>query len=216
MIFELNSEKSPFCTIGPFSFSFAETVHEIDVDQLPDQYKQQLLYNVNRGVLETDDKKGLKALAQAMQPVTPIPQEQIPIKMGAVTKMAKSLTVDPIKADLKPLRALLRQGVASVKKIACDLSPGRLRKLLELEMSLKKRKGVISFLEKLLDKHELSVTAAIGSGDDIIFNQLDPHSRSTQVSDIVESDVEVVTFTQGDIEEENLVLSPEVMSQLEE
>ena len=219
MKLELNVEKSPFCTIGPFSWTFAQTEHDVDVDELPAEYRKQLLYNINRGVLKTKDREGLKALAGAMQPSTPVPLEQIPIKYQDVAQKASALVKDPIKEDLKPLRALLRQNVTTVKKEAAGYSAGRIRKLLELEKEGKKRKSVISFLAESLEKHELAVMNAVGTEEDTIFNQADPFAKSTQVSDIVESESETVVFSPDDVEtseEGGLLLTQQVLNQLDE
>ena len=224
MRFELNIEKSPFCTVGPYSFTFGQEEHEIDVDQLPDPLKRQLLYNINRGVLLSNDENGLAALAGAMQPVTPVPQEQVPIQYQKVAEAVRVPVKDPIQEDLKPLRALLRKTVATVKKESASYSVGKLRKLLELEKDGKNRKSVISFLKEYLEKHELSVVARVGPpDDDDSYKTLDRLSidprRSTQVSDIVESEEEQVTFGDNDLhtdEEGGLLLSQDVLYQLEE
>lgn len=224
MRFSLNTEKSPFCTVGPFSFTFGQEEHEIDVDQMPDEYKKQLLYNVNRGVLLTEDRQGLAALAGAMQPVTPVPQEQVPIQYQKVAQVVSTPVKDPIKEDLKPLRTLLRQTVTTVKKEATTLSPGRLRKLLELEEDSKNRKSVVSFLKERLKQHEKAVAARVGAPDEKDEYKLlgalakDP-LRSTQVSDIVESEEVQVTFGEDDLQdagEGGLLLDQDVLYQIED
>lgn len=199
MKFTLNTEKSPFYSVGPFVFTFGQLEHEVDIHELPDEYKKQLLYGINQGSLLTGDREGLAALAKAMQPTTPIPMEQVPIKQQQVSKDVKLLTVDPIKEDLKPLRALLRQTVATVKKEAATYNPSQIRKLLDLERENKNRKSVVSFLVDLLEKHEISVLDNMRKSMENGPPRVDPLSidpnRSTLVSDIVESDVEQVTFT---------------------
>ena len=218
MKLELNTEKSPFCSIGPFSFTFGQQECDIDVDQLPDEYKKQLLYNINRGTLLTEDKEALASLVSSMQQATPVPVEQIPIQHNQVSQRAEAPVKDPIKEDLKPLRALLRGTVATVKKEAATYSIGRLRKLLELEKDLKNRKSVVTFLEEQLERHQNAVKAVVIGEDTGPVNQGDPFAQSTQITDIVESEEEEVTFRQGDLPDEDgdLLLSQEVLNKLEE
>lgn len=200
MKFVLNTEKSPFCTVGPFSFTFGNEEHDIDVGELPDEYKKQLLYNVNRQVLMTDDREGLASLSGSLQKNTPVPQEQIPLKASQVAQKAAAIVKDPIKEDLKPFRTLLRQTVATVKKEANGYNPSQLRKLLDLERENKNRKSVVNFIAEKLAQHEMSVIDSIGPDVAPADNPyaIDP-LRSTQITNVVESDVERVAFNQGDL-----------------
>jgi len=212
MKFTLNTEKSPFYSVGPFVFTFGQLDHEVDIQELPDEYKKQLLYGINQGSLLTGDKEGLSALVKAMQPATPIPMEQVPIKQQQVSKVVNKLTVDPIKEDLKPLRALLRQTVPTVKREAATYNPSQIRKLLDLEKENKNRKSVVTFLVGLLEEHEMSVLDSLSGdpGDDrVVVDPLsiDPN-RSTLVSDVVESDVERVTFTPDDLLQQEVLCDP--------
>jgi len=209
MKFTLNTEKSPFCTIGPFAFSLGNESYDIEVDPLPDDYKKQLLYNLNRGVLLSDDKEGIASLSGTIQRATPIPQEQVPIQHDKVSKKVNTIPKDAVEQDLKPLKALLRKTVSTVKKEAAGMTPSQVRKLLELEKGLKNRKSIINFLSDILEKHELSVMSSLGEEEENLPTVVDPLTvdprRSTQVSDIVESDVESISFPQGNLVQQEVL-----------
>ena len=197
----------------------AQPKHDVDVEQLPPEYKKQVLYNINRGVLKTRDREGLKTLAGAIQPFTPVPLEQIPIKYQEVAKRSAAPVTDPMVADLKPLRALLRQTIPTIKKEAAVYGVSRLRKLLELEKGGKKRKGIVQFLTEQLEKHELDVVSMLGQVKETSFHQQDPFAKSTQVSDIVESEEETVVFSADDVKEDReggSLLDQEVLYSIDE
>jgi hypothetical protein len=219
MKFSLNVDKSPFYSVGPFLFTIGQEEHNIDVNQVSDEYKKQLLYGVNMGTLLSSDEKGLAALSSAMQPTTPIPQEQVPIKYQEVSKLVQTVVKDPIREDLKPLRTLLRKTVATIKKESAEYNPSRLRKMLNLEEDQKKRKSVIQFLEERLDQHARSVAAMIPGEDQGTVHQNDSLARSTQITNIVESEEVQITFGEDDLQDDNeggLLLSSEVLCKLDE
>lgn len=229
MKFYLDTEKSPFCTVGPFSFTIGQEEHDIDVEKMPDEYRKQLLYNATRGVLKTDDKEGLAALAGAMQPTTPIPPVAAPIQYQQVAQRVNKVVKDPIQQDLKPLRALLRKTVATVKKEAASFPPNQLRKLMDLEEDGKNRKSVISFIQERLDQLQKEVAANIGvqDGDEDEYKMFEPMATdpnwSTQVSDIVESEQVQVTFGEEQLKkaaettaEEGLLMEQDVLYQIDE
>lgn len=213
----LNTEKCSFCQIGPFLFIPNSEDHEIDVNELSDEYKKQLLYDLRRGMLFSNDREGLSELNKSMQPVTPTPVEMKPVSNESVVKAVKE-SEDRIKENIQPLKNLLRQTVATVKKEAANFSVGKLRKLLELEKETKNRKSVVSFLAEKLEQHEKSVTKTVSNGDGKPVRIPDPFRReSTQVSDVVESEVVQVTFGQGDVKQtdDGLLLTQEVLNQTE-
>lgn len=189
MLVKLNEEKAPFCQIGSYYLTFGEPgPHDIDVDSLTEEQKKQLAYNVKRGVLETDEDVN-DLLDTPVQYSTP---EERPIQK---VQPIQAKTPDEIIADdIKELRALLRRKIPEVKKVAQDMRPARLKRLLELERETKARKGIMIFLNDLLALHESTVAARVGQDDVGGKHQIDLHAVSTQVSDIVESEEEEVTI----------------------
>lgn len=184
----LNPDKAAFCTIGATSWTFGEPgPHDVDLTKLSVQEANQLLYNLRRGVLSADDFSELeKMLDLAPSPQYATPRE-VPIKEPPKIE-------DALEEDKKELKKILSGNAASVKKIAQTLRPGRLRKLLELEREGKKRKGVVSFLSELIESHTKSVTANLGIDDMQAQDMVKVNELSTQLTDIVESEVEEVTF----------------------
>jgi hypothetical protein len=165
------------------------------------EHSKQILYNINRGVLRTNDKDGFTSLMKAVQPITPIPLEQIPLQTKGVVQKTQALVKDPIKENLKPLKALLRQNVSTVKKEVAVMSIGQIRKLLELEKETKNRKSVVNCLISKLEEHEIGVLNSVGVEDSLPVKEdllkRDP-MRSTQITDVVESEEETVVLNPRD------------------
>jgi len=122
----------------------------------------------------------------------------------ATTSPLIAEVVDPIEEDLKELKALLEQSVNTIKRKATDLSVGRIRKLLELEVSSKNRKGLKTFLDEFLAKHAKSVLGSVGDEDtgEKLFSTGAGQIGSGQVTDVEESDLtQVVLNPLKDIKE---------------
>lgn len=182
----LDPDKGSFCTVGPHFFTFGEPGPlKVNIGQLSKEELAQLMYNLKRGVLVADDKKELDLL---VQPNYSTPQE-VPIQEATVLPPVGE---DAIEEDLKVLRELLSGNVNTVMRTAGDFRPARLRKLLELEEGGKARKGLISFLKSFVDSHVDSVRKAIGSKDLEPIDVLELRKLSTQLTDIVESEQEIV------------------------
>jgi hypothetical protein len=197
MKIELNTDKQSFCTIGTYSFTWGQTTHDVDIDALTPELRKQFLYNLKRGVL-TSEGKAIEELSEAeAQPAS----VEIPVKVPRAPQPIMSDT-ERLKEDLKSLRSLLNLNISSIKAEAINFRVARLRKLLELERTGKNRKGLVAFLDDILEDHNSTVLEVIGDNDVIGQHSEDPIAASTQVTDIVESD------------EEELTLSLEVLNQL--
>lgn len=213
MKIELNTEKSSFCIIGSYSFTFGQTEYDVDPETLSPDLRKQFIYNLRRGVLLTKEAGALERLledeVQIEAPATPAQQPQVlqPILSDS----------QRIEEDLKQLRKTLAGNIASVKAEAVNFRVARLRKLLELEKEGKARKSLISFLSELLDQHSSSVLSAVGSEDIGDSHQVDPQATSTQITDIVESEGEEISFSLDDVqesEEGELVLTQDILNQV--
>lgn len=196
---KLNVEKSPFCTIGPYSFTYGEPEHEVLVDELSEELKKQLLYNIRREVLKTDDKQAVRDLADVPVSIPGlVPANVIPIRPADVIESME----DTIDKNRKALKKILLSPIPSVKKEASVMRLGNLRRLMELEIEGKNRKKLISFFEKKLSAHTAEVTDAKGIED------MDPDDRvrvdqlSTQLTDVIVS------------EEKKLAIPEDVLNQI--
>lgn len=194
---ELNTDKSPFCTIGQYSFTYAEPAHDIELESLSDELKKQLMYNLRREVLFTEEKEKIQEIVES----APAPRFVTPAEVPLV-KPEIQQTDDPVEEDLKSLRALLKGSVATIKRESKDFRVARLRKLRSLEEAGKNRKSLVTFLQEQLIQHQASVASVVAGPDIVGMHALDPQGLSTQVGDIVES------------EGEELVLSQDVLNQL--
>ena len=195
----LDVDKTPFCTIGPYNFTYDEPEHDVSVVGLPEDLAKQLLYNVRRGTLRTDDMEALKHLADV--PVaTPslMPAAAIPIRTEDVTDNMES-TIDK---NRKALKKVLTGTIPSVKKESAEFRLGSIRKLLELEKEGKNRKKLIAFFEARMTAHTQEVTDAKGGEDLEATDAIQSALLSTQLTDIVVS------------EEEEVIVPQEVLNQL--
>lgn len=188
-----NKEKVSMCMIGKHYFTYDEPgPKDIDLDSLSQSELNQLIYNARRGVLAVGDPKKLLEYTKqtpAAAKSYSTPQER-PIKQEPVQ------AEDAIEEDLKPLRELLRGSVNAIKRKVGTLTPGRVRKLLELEIQGKNRKGLKTHLNELLAKHAETVMGQVGDEDigDKITAQGVAATTSPQVTDVVESEVEQVVM----------------------
>jgi len=176
---------------------------EVDISSLPDQAKQQLLYNLRRGVLATDTP-------ELLIDVTPL--EGIVAKSYATPHERPITATEPIKdteqlaeAQVKELKKLLKKTVPTIQAAMAQLRPGQMQALIELEKQGKSRKRLLETLEKQYAKYCQGVAEAIGGVDlmesDDALRQAQKALRegvSTNVSDVVESESEEVTFTPGE------------------
>jgi len=185
---ELNTDKSPFLTIGPYSFTFGTPEHNVAVEELNDELKKQFVYNIRRSVLKLENKEDIQKLLDVETPDTPMPANVIPIRP---TDVAQNME-DTIDKTVKILRGILKGTIPSVKKEAATLRLGSLRRLLELEQEGKNRKKLIEFFQKRLSAHRAEVVQAKGTEDMQPVDAVQVDTLSTQLSDIVESEEEQV------------------------
>lgn len=187
---ELDVNKSPFISIGPYNFNYGQPLHDIVVDDLPEELKKQFLYNLRRGTLKTTDREELKKLVDVP---SPMPSNIIPIKNIDVSKSME----ETIEDNLKMLKKILSGTIASVKKEAATLRISNLRRLYELELQGKHRKTLVSFFQELMDQHTQQVMTAKGTEDMQPVDRLQLETLSTQITDVVESDEEQIIIPQG-------------------
>jgi hypothetical protein len=187
----LNEEKSPFCTIGGYSFTFGTPEHDIDIDQLLDAQKKQLLYNIARGTLQTDEP--YKDILGHTKFTPLVPAEVKPIQ---ATDVADSMD-DILERQIKLMKRILTGTIPSVKKEAASMRLGNLRRLMELEQKSKNRKKLISFFEKRLASHTEEVKLFKGSEElEDSEDKVKTDQLSTQLTDIVESDEGLIVLPQ--------------------
>lgn len=198
MQFQLRDpDKVGFIVVAGNAFTYDEPgPAEIDVESLPLDQRNQLLYNCRRGVLACSEPDKLVELCESVLPaakayVTPAER---PVPAARPTSIQE--VVDPIEEDLKELRALLREPIKAIQRRVHDLPIGRTRKLLELETKGKNRKGVKSYINEILAKHAESVLGSVGdedAGDKLTITGIG-QVGSKQVSDVVESELEQVVL----------------------
>ena len=197
MQFQLaNPDRIGFIIVAGNTFTYDEPgPNEIDVPALPPDQKNQLLYNCRRGVLACSEPDELVRLCETLMSIAKSYSTPAERPINATTSPLME-AVDPIEEDLKELKTLLEQKISVVKLQAVDLSNGRVRKLLELEISNKNRKGLKTFLNEILTKHTESVMNQVGNEDtgDKYSIATAGQVGSEQVTDIVESELEQVVL----------------------
>ncbi len=190
---ELNIDKSPFRTIGPYHFTYDEISHDIDVATLDEETRKQLLYNLRMGVVKTEDREEMIQLADIpTQTSDLIPAVSVPILEADVTKNMESI----IAKNRRILKKILLGTIPSVKKEAATMRLGNVRKLMELETEGKNRKKLISFFESRLEAHTTEVAEAKGSEDLDANDMVKAAELSTQLTDVVVSEEEMIAIPQ--------------------
>lgn len=180
---------------GIYSLSFTlddPGPKEVDLDTLGPREKTQLLYNYRRGALLVEDMdEFLKATAS-----TP-----------AAAKSWATGSERPINKDKPPkdalqqeedvsskLRTYLKTHWATIKKNIPNMDFITIRQLYELEKAGKGRKGLLKVFKEAMDQHTRNVQARVGNSD--VGNSIHEVGLeklpSTNISDVVESDVEEV------------------------
>ena len=186
MKFLLNKEKSSLLIFGDVIFTFDNPgPKDIDLNANSHLVKQ-VIYNCRRGFLACEDPDALLAMETNSVIVSPT-QFNTPIP--------KHTPINPQEAteeDLKPLKQLLKSKIATIKKELITMSPGRVRKLKELESNGKNRKKLIESIDKIITKHTETTKASVGRADIEGKIHAPEIGGSPNVSDIVESEVEEV------------------------
>ena len=177
-----NPDRVPMCFIGPYRLTF-ENPGPVDVviDTLGPAEKQQLLFNLQRGVLATREREEIHLLLPTAQPAKPV-------------KPAPT----PEENDAQELGKLLKKSVASVKKEAAGLRLAQVRRMLDIEEQGKNRKGLTKFFNELISKHQQEVMEKLGA------EELD----ATQLPDIGLDESQLSAVTDSE-EEERTVPLPE-------
>jgi len=180
---------------------------DVDLGKFTQEQKRQLLYNWRRAAIQVDNPDrlwevcGQGAAAKSYS----VPAEK-PLQSQEVAKsISKEMTpVDAHAQEGEKLKRVLKDHWATVKKNIVGMRPAQLRKLQELEKEGKGRKSILNVIEELLADHELSVAVKVGSVDVGNIDEAyaaDPEvQRSTQVSNVVESDVDTITLIPSDEE----------------
>jgi len=160
----------------------------IDLDSIGTQEKRQLLYNYNCGnLLIKDADKYLELLGHVIQTT---PTTTVPVLAQSFTEITKQKR----KIQEIELKKYLKKHWASIKKEIPTMDLMTLRQLTDLEKSGKKRKGLIKTLEKAITTYSKEVSDKL-AGNDISNMVYDPNAvTSTNVSDVVESNVVEETF----------------------
>jgi hypothetical protein len=185
--------------IYPISFTLDDPgPKDIDLDALGPREKTQLLYNYRRGTLLVENKEDfLKATegtpAAAKNWATGVER---PIERDKPPKDALQQEED-VKSKL---RTYLKQHWATIKKNIPNLDLVTLRQLIELEEVGKGRKALLKALNEAVDDYTRKVQAKVGNEDiggyvhEVGLGPL----PSTNISDVVESDVEEILLIPPD------------------
>ncbi len=189
---ELNIEKSPFCTIGPYSFTYGHPEHKVNTDKLTPEYKKQLLYNLRRDILRTEDKEAMTGLIDDPTPQGPALVAVLPVSPDDVAESME----DIVGKNTRVLKKILLGTIPSVKKEAAIMRLGNLRKLRELEEKGKNRKRLLDIFSKHLEIHTTEVMEAKGNEDLESIDMVSVSNLSTQLTNVVISEEEQITIPQ--------------------
>lgn len=165
---------------------------DVNVESLTHLERNQLLYNVRRRVLQTDKPDRLVKLcrgewAASKGYATPaeVPAANV-VKVNEVDVENENRT--------KEYKDLLLKSANSIKKNVADKPVSEIRKILDLEVLGKNRKGVTKLLNLILSKHAEEVMSSVGELGDgektIVAGRTS--IGSPLVSDIVDSDVQLI------------------------
>jgi len=193
-----DKDRTGMCMIGTrLSFTWDNPGPiDIDVNKLTPEEVKQVVYNVNRGVLTVDPVDELQALVDKIPPATALggaPVAHIP----PVTPQQSLDPAKEIEDDIKKLNKLLLSSIDTIKKETRGFRAARLRRLRELETEGQKRDSLLVYLDELLKTYTASVAASVGNEDvGGKFAAHAPGSVSTQVGDVVESEMQEITFYQ--------------------
>jgi len=201
MLIKLNEEKTSILAIGGHHFTFADPGPvDIDIENMTKRELNQLVYNLRRQMLTTTEDmtrlleltKQLPASSKSFQ----TPEEQ-PMKIAEGV-------LDPhgrLEEDTKELKKILRGTTEQVLAASVDLSPARVRKLLDIELHQKKRAAVISHLERMVQTHTNRVSQTVGTEQpaktqkDLVKKGLSATGINLDnIGDVVESEVGQITL----------------------
>jgi len=200
----LNAERQSFCFIGSYMLSFSEPGPiDVNVKSLTDQEVEQFLFNHRQGYISIDDPKEL--LQRAPKKVAPKPIIKTEETKPLPTIQNDKPIPDTSRQEVIELRKILSMKIPFIKEHATKMTIGKVKRLLEVERDFRNRKGVVGFLEEIINKHTLSVTNSaimkrgdIGTAQDKSSHNA-VHGKNairqylTNIGEIVESDETTIT-----------------------
>lgn len=168
---------------------------ELDPSRLNPATLRQLIFNINRGYIETDED-GKKELQDVL--VKQAPPEQKVAAAEVVKPERKLNPVQVIQNELEGLETVLRATIPTIIKECAGFRVAKLRRLKELEEEGQKRVTLLKFLAQKIEDHNKVVSQSVGDED--VGGKYAVHAPglvSSQVSEIVESDIVQVTIKNG-------------------
>ncbi len=206
MIVRLDEERGSMVQIGNMRFTFLDPgPKEVDLYQLDKPRLNQLLYNLRKGVLRTNDKEEMRELLELTDQLpasrrlysTP---EEVPIDNNTPPKFEVDKAFLKIEEEERQIKKLLRGKVEVIQKDLVDLTSSQLRKLVDLEVLGKARASVIKFAEDLIVKEQLRVQQVVGTTPMNAAQNQEDLTRGLKrvnldnLTDVVESDTEQVVL----------------------
>lgn len=191
IVVSLNTDRHPMCFVGKYMFNFNEPGPvKIKVDKLSKNEINQFVYNYRCGILSIENvdellnnAAGLPATSNKFKTSKEAPiQQKIPSR-------------DIIEQDESTLKKLLREKIEDIKDTVAVMSPSKIRKLIELENSTKKRKKLLKYLQEILEQHTNSVKNTVGTKE-ITFRDVISPLGVEYTQDIEETDVTQITINQ--------------------
>lgn len=176
--------------VARYAFTFDDPgPYDIDVDLLTHLERNQLLYNVRRRVLQTDQPDKLVKLCRGEWAASKTFSTPAEVPATKVVEADKFVVENENRT--KEYKSLLTQSATSIKKDVIGKPVSEIRKILDLEILGKNRKGVVKFFNSVLFKHAEEVMSSVGelgNGEKTIVAGR-TSIGSPLVTDIVESEV---------------------------
>jgi hypothetical protein len=191
----LNKEKHGMCFVGSHVFNFDNPGPiEINVETLSAQDRNQFIYNYRQRVLKVENIEELLSGDElpAMSNKFMTPGEK------PLTIKKKNNPRDIIEQETRTLNKLLRRKVGIIQETTKTMPVGQLRRLLEIEITQKNRKKLVSFINDILNKHANSVMNNMGEEDLEVSRPPDHRVLGINrqyldnISEVVESDIEQI------------------------
>lgn len=188
----LNVDKCSMVFIGKYSFNFNNPGPiNVNIQELTTEEVKQFLFGYKSNELLIDNVNELQAAVKSLVPAKPVDNQNVTV----IQK--KPEPRDIIEKDIASLKKLLREKIDDIKDTVAVMSPNKVKKLLDMERETKNRKSLVRYLENLYMQHINSVTQAVGTVDKPVYAapELGLNGQYIDnVSDIVESDTEIVSF----------------------
>lgn len=193
----LDPDKSPFYSVGSsFFLSVADPGPiEIDLEDFPEQEKNQIVYGLKTGVLLTEDEVKVETTYSTPQEA---PVKEVPVP--------EDITLDQqLSAMKQEAKKVLSGKVATVKRRLGDIQNiHQLKTLFSVEKEGSSRKGVLKALQQLLDTQVSNIQENINK-ENVKVNEeqvkktelirgLKGLVNLDNITDVVESEVEQITI----------------------